>query len=143
STSRASSCTLSIWSVTRPRATIPFFFQAEDGIRDSSVTGVQTCALPISARAVRPDVRNPGRMADRDQPAVVFHGDLEAPAGAGDREYDHCRTVRDPQPVHGRPVAAPGEAARLHGGRVAHVFRLLPRSRAAAAYPALAFADPP
>src|SRR5260370_854789 len=26
-----------------------FFFKAEDGIRDSSVTGVQTCALPISA----------------------------------------------------------------------------------------------
>src|SRR5882762_5520071 len=26
---------------------IVFFFQAEDGIRDSSVTGVQTCALPI------------------------------------------------------------------------------------------------
>src|SRR5260370_19260074 len=26
-----------------------FFFQAEDGIRDSSVTAVQTCALPISA----------------------------------------------------------------------------------------------
>ena len=25
-----------------------FFFQAEDGIRDSPVTGVQTCALPIS-----------------------------------------------------------------------------------------------
>src|SRR5437762_13692540 len=24
-----------------------FFFQAEDGIRDTSVTGVQTCALPI------------------------------------------------------------------------------------------------
>src|SRR5260370_11187121 len=28
-----------------------FFFQAEDGIRDSSVTGVQTCALPISSLA--------------------------------------------------------------------------------------------
>src|SRR5882672_2401399 len=27
-----------------------FFFQAEDGIRDHCVTGVQTCALPISAR---------------------------------------------------------------------------------------------
>src|SRR5882762_9596543 len=27
-----------------------FFFQAEDGIRDSSVTGVQTCALPISSQ---------------------------------------------------------------------------------------------
>src|SRR5437762_11382676 len=27
--------------------TMFFFFQAEDGIRDTSVTGVQTCALPI------------------------------------------------------------------------------------------------
>src|SRR5438034_11399100 len=27
-----------------------FFFQAEDGIRDHCVTGVQTCALPISGR---------------------------------------------------------------------------------------------
>src|SRR6266498_2866209 len=26
-----------------------FFFQAEDGIRDADVTGVQTCALPISS----------------------------------------------------------------------------------------------
>src|SRR5256884_4677776 len=26
-----------------------FFFQAEDGIRDVAVTGVQTCALPISS----------------------------------------------------------------------------------------------
>src|SRR5260370_37247621 len=29
-----------------------FFFQAEDGIRDSSVTGVQTCALPISTGTI-------------------------------------------------------------------------------------------
>src|SRR5439155_5830976 len=28
-----------------------FFFQAEDGIRDGHVTGVQTCALPILAMA--------------------------------------------------------------------------------------------
>src|SRR5207249_6283688 len=28
-----------------------FFFQAEDGIRDRNVTGVQTCALPISLHA--------------------------------------------------------------------------------------------
>src|SRR2546430_11069683 len=34
--------TPSVWSVI-------FFFQAEDGIRDLTVTGVQTCALPISA----------------------------------------------------------------------------------------------
>src|SRR5437773_7678646 len=31
-----------------------FFFQAEDGIRDRDVTG-QTCALPISRRASRPE----------------------------------------------------------------------------------------
>src|SRR2546426_6892345 len=30
-----------------------FFFQAEDGIRDYKVTGVQTCALPISQEAGR------------------------------------------------------------------------------------------
>src|SRR2546430_2119025 len=29
------------------RLVIVFFFQAEDGIRDLTVTGVQTCALPI------------------------------------------------------------------------------------------------
>src|SRR5687768_18615744 len=28
-----------------------FFFQAEDGIRDVAVTGVQTCALPISLKS--------------------------------------------------------------------------------------------
>src|SRR5205807_5899286 len=31
---------------------ISFFFQAEDGIRDYKVTGVQTCALPILASSV-------------------------------------------------------------------------------------------
>src|SRR5699024_11834185 len=37
------------WTITgaMPRA-VPFFFQAEDGIRARNVTGVQTCALPIS-----------------------------------------------------------------------------------------------
>src|SRR5207237_7043719 len=36
-----------------------FFFQAEDGIRDSSVTGVQTCALPIFHSANHPDIKEP------------------------------------------------------------------------------------
>src|SRR2546430_7288022 len=31
-----------------------FFFQAEDGIRDLTVTGVQTCALPIFGRRTDP-----------------------------------------------------------------------------------------
>src|SRR5260370_3033178 len=35
-----------------------FFFQAEDGIRDSSVTGVQTCALPISCLSVRREIHS-------------------------------------------------------------------------------------
>src|SRR3712207_8925125 len=40
-----------------PQEMMGFFFQAEDGIRDIGVTGVQTCALPISSRypeATRP-----------------------------------------------------------------------------------------
>src|SRR5256885_12621876 len=37
-----------------------FFFQAEDGIRDYKVTGVQTCALPISGGPGMPDTVIPG-----------------------------------------------------------------------------------
>src|SRR5260221_10621483 len=44
-----------------------FFFQAEDGIRDHCVTGVQTCALPIWA------ARTQARMSSRiAAPAVAF-----------------------------------------------------------------------
>src|SRR5687768_5662372 len=47
-----------------------FFFQAEDGIRDVAVTGVQTCALPICAehtgnRSRSAYVGNGGSKADR------------------------------------------------------------------------------
>src|SRR3989442_15644006 len=38
-----------------------FFFKAEDGIRDADVTGVQTCALPISS-AVTPSSTSATRM---------------------------------------------------------------------------------
>src|SRR5690606_40996599 len=40
-----------------------FFFQAEDGIRDFHVTGVQTCALPIWRAGARP--QHHGRRPDR------------------------------------------------------------------------------
>src|SRR3989449_3911473 len=41
-----------------------FFFQAEDGIRDVAVTGVQTCALPIfRPRAPAPRLRQVRRAA--------------------------------------------------------------------------------
>src|SRR2546430_4303357 len=36
---------------------VSFFFQAEDGIRDLTVTGVQTCALPISGNGRRSRAR--------------------------------------------------------------------------------------
>src|SRR5687768_18144959 len=38
-----------------------FFFQAEDGIRDKLVTGVQTCALPILERSARSRSGNDAR----------------------------------------------------------------------------------
>src|SRR6266513_3478256 len=38
-----------------------FFFQAEDGIRDRNVTGVQTCALPISCSGARNSTKPAGR----------------------------------------------------------------------------------
>src|SRR2546428_13900184 len=52
-----------------------FFFQAEDGIRDLIVTGVQTCALPIlresraTAFPARAQKRRPGAAARRVRPA--------------------------------------------------------------------------
>src|SRR5207245_7318729 len=36
-----------------------FFFQAEDGIRDATVTGVQTCALPILGIRTHPPQQDP------------------------------------------------------------------------------------
>src|SRR5256885_5725115 len=44
-----------------------FFFQAEDGIRDYKVTGVQTCALPICALGHRSILADPGHPDMRDR----------------------------------------------------------------------------
>src|SRR5689334_24089238 len=41
-----------------------FFIQAEDGIRGGTVTGVQTCALPISRPAASPASRSATAVAD-------------------------------------------------------------------------------
>src|SRR5256885_2902967 len=57
-----------------------FFFQAEDGIRDYKVTGVQTCALPISfITAVWPstDVRSRSLMASRSTVSTFGRGICE------------------------------------------------------------------
>src|SRR5690606_40239013 len=45
-----------------------FFFQAEDGIRDFHVTGVQTCALPISGSCGKaPSVHETAQPPSREQ----------------------------------------------------------------------------
>src|SRR2546430_5039594 len=64
-----------------------FFFQAEDGIRDLTVTGVQTCALPIS-------LLPPGHLQDH---------------GNGDRQ-PWCRGLglEDAQGADGAVSADPG-----------------------------------
>src|SRR5690606_39451050 len=61
-----------------------FFFQAEDGIRDFHVTGVQTCALPIYRVAIL------GRRQE----------ELEATAELAGAAYSATCDVTDPSAVH-------------------------------------------
>src|SRR3989442_13345892 len=73
-----------------------FFFQAEDGIRDADVTGVQTCALPIYVDPLR-DVllirTLPGRgAAVREGPAA--HGAQRRAARGHDRRHRLTATRR-------------------------------------------------
>src|SRR2546429_1594210 len=49
-----------------------FFFQAEDGIRDVAVTGVQTCALPISASPADQQFRNPVHCVHISRDGLVY-----------------------------------------------------------------------
>src|SRR5947207_4305917 len=69
-----------------------FFFQAEDGIRDHCVTGVQTCALPISFRFWLPASPGPAR------PSGV---ELGPPRGPGANPVDAV------DPVDLRMIEAP------------------------------------
>src|SRR5207249_5354785 len=57
-----------------------FFFQAEDGIRDRNVTGVQTCALPISLTEARGAVF-PQRRKDEARQLLARIAPLLAAAG--------------------------------------------------------------
>src|SRR5437763_5488970 len=58
-----------------------FFFQAEDGIRDTSVTGVQTCALPIFATVVACGILLSGcqRKAEGQTVAIVNGQEITVP----------------------------------------------------------------
>src|SRR3989475_1383052 len=63
-----------------------FFFQAEDGIRDLTVTGVQTCALPIS-EAIRPAATG------SRSPALLPERRRDGPRGAAWRPGRRARTI--------------------------------------------------
>src|SRR5437762_2705186 len=88
-----------------------FFFQAEDGIRDTSVTGVQTCALPISGdydqrRSLLLVLHR--RIVDRNRlvagfarcPATLGPGrQLVAQADVGEGAAHHHLVIPAPRPV--------------------------------------------
>src|SRR2546423_9699331 len=64
-----------------------FFFQAEDGIRDKLVTGVQTCALPICPTlpptgAPATFVGFPGQAFNPNYTTYHFHVDFATPANS-------------------------------------------------------------
>src|SRR5256886_12243597 len=82
-----------------------FFFQAEDGIRDLTVTGVQTCALPISLALlqVRLAVRPP-----RLQPTVAPRLDVLV-------QLLHGRGVEQHLPRWHPLVGAPGQHRVFEG----------------------------
>src|SRR5688572_32041564 len=74
-----------------------FFFQAEDGIRDLTVTGVQTCALPICQ--LRPGWQAADRVAqDQGRESLPAHLDRSARGGG------------DPDEAAGRLDAAADDA---------------------------------
>src|SRR2546430_11512899 len=70
---------------------IVFFFQAEDGIRDLTVTGVQTCALPISIFASRPRDEWLARLHEQDVPCAPVNSVAEALA---DAQVAHLKLAR-------------------------------------------------
>src|SRR2546422_1928148 len=81
-------------ATTQPRIYSFFFFQAEDGIRDVAVTGVQTCALPIYGDAVFNDAHRLVRGTGLKLEAAVLVDEMRAHAdvahhrhaGIGDRK---------------------------------------------------------
>src|SRR6266481_5101606 len=86
--------------------TVIFFFQAEDGIRDGTVTGVQTCALPIShGRGLVQKLRLLGR-EERDEP-VVYQG-----LGRRERRRPTISQRLQSEPVHQRKHAQ-GDASAV------------------------------
>src|SRR6266540_4444614 len=77
-----------------------FFFQAEDGIRDRDVTGVQTCALPILMQAADCDPTDNSRSRQERRREIVRAGalseDQDGKNGVQDTEAEHSRQPETP-----------------------------------------------
>src|SRR5256885_5650081 len=73
-----------------PSERVSLFFQAEDGIRDYKVTGVQTCALPISAQHVR-DARRGFLRAHHSQAHAGGEDRIEEGRGIAHQEIPRPR----------------------------------------------------
>src|SRR2546421_7037761 len=69
-----------------------FFFQAEDGIRDLIVTGVQTCALPILTGACRHFLRLP----QWERESGLRGPRRRKPLAIDPRFFSHCDRIRSP-----------------------------------------------
>src|SRR5437763_16597608 len=69
-----------------------FFFQAEDGIRDTSVTGVQTCALPICFQGPPPKLAPNSRFNENFASTGVVLGVAALPDLDGDGVPDLVAT---------------------------------------------------
>src|SRR5437667_8930716 len=68
-----------------------FFFQAEDGIRDRDVTGVQTCALPICATGL--SVERPENCGGVIEQALATPGPVLVEARSEERRVGkECRS---------------------------------------------------
>src|SRR3712207_8184800 len=89
-----------------------FFFQAEDGIRDIGVTGVQTCALPIYATPVGNERRSPTPRRD---------GLTRRDDGRGDRVVGARRGRRGRRGLRGRVRG--GRTGRCEARRVGEACR--------------------
>src|SRR5690606_40560437 len=83
-----------------------FFFQAEDGIRDFHVTGVQTCALPIYAPA-RVDLERSGRHVLDGIPCTDGQPGRDVPAAGS------CGKPRPGATPGGRGAPARSEERRV------------------------------
>src|SRR5207247_6051116 len=74
---------------------LSFFFQAEDGIRDPLVTGVQTCALPIWLRRSSVTVRSGAAEVTAAGSAFPVRGKQTAVVAGGDSpRYDVQDAIR-------------------------------------------------